>query len=142
MKILTLITLLCAITQCLLPVSLMADEEASRLDGEMKILARGMRTLSAQIADPSKKQENLVLLSSLKKAALDSKTLEPRQTADIAESRRAAFLSDYKDQMDRLEDVFAQIEKALNNNDESKAASLLSTVTTIKKEGHSKFKKD
>ncbi len=108
----------------------------------MKILARGMRTLGNQIGDPSKQQENISLLETLKKAAVDSKTLDPRKTGEIPDAKRPAFLADYRTELDELGDALNQVEEAVKAGQYEKAKSLIATVNTIKKEGHGKFKTD
>lgn len=132
---------LLAIALCLL-TPLHAQEADSPLEGQMKILARGMRTLGNQIGDPSKQQENVSLLESLKKAATDSKTLDPRKTQSIPEAKRAAFLADYRTDLDELNDALNQVEDAVKAGQYDKAKSLIGNVNSIKKEGHGKFKVD
>jgi len=122
-------------------VSLHAQAD-SALDNQMKILARGNRQLSQQVSDPAQQQSTITLIESLKKAALDSKALEPRKTADIPEANRAQFLADFRTELDELKDSFDQIEEAVKAGQYDKAKTLLATVNSIKKEGHGKFKKD
>jgi len=114
----------------------------SPLEGQMKILARGMRQLTQQVADPAKQQENIVLLETLKKAVTDSKTLDPRKTTSIPADKRENFLSDYRQELDQLSGAFDQVEEAVKAGQYDKAKSLLATVNSIKKEGHGKFKVD
>ena len=121
---------------------LQAEEADSPLEGEMTILARGTRQLSLQVTDPAKQQENITLLESLKKAASDSKALSPRKAASVPQADRAQFLSDYRIQMEKLATAFSQVEDTLKASQYDQAKSLLSTVNTIKKESHSKFKQD
>jgi len=123
------------------PSFLLAQED-SPLEGQMKIFARGMRQLTQQVADPAKQQENIVLLEALKKAATDSKTLDPRKTASIPADKRENFLTDYRHELDELSDAFNQVEEAVKAAQYDKAKSLLATVNSIKKEGHGKFKTD
>ena len=130
-----------ALSLCFL-TPLHAEEDDSQLEGQMKILARGMRTLGNQIGDPSKQQENVSLLENLKKATTDSKALSPRKTATIAEKDRQTFLADYRTDLDELKDTLNQVEEALKAGQYDKAKSLLATVNSIKKEGHGKFKVD
>ena len=125
-----------------LPAFLHAEESDSPLEKQMQVLARGMRQLSQQVADPAKQQENLTLLESLKKAAGDSKSLDPRKTAQIPEAKRAAFLADYRTDLDELKDAFDQMEQAVKAGQYDRAKSLIATVNSIKKEGHGKFKTD
>lgn len=135
------LTLLATLALLAFPTFLQAQVD-SPLEGQMKILARGMRQLSQQVADPAKQQENIVLLEALKKAVTDSKTLEPRKTASIPADKRENFLSDYRHELDELSGAFDQVEEAVKAGQYDKAKSLLATVNSIKKEGHGKFKVD
>ena len=114
----------------------------SALENQMKILARGSRQLSQQVSDPAQQQSTITLIENLKKAALDSKALEPRKTSQIAEAQRTQFLADYRTELDALNDSFNQIEEAVKAGQYDKAKSLLAIVNSIKKEGHGKFKTD
>ncbi len=133
---------LLALSLCILTPLHAGEENDSPLEGQMKILARGMRTLGNQIGDPSKQQENISLLETLKKAAVDSKTLDPRKTGEIPDAKRPAFLADYRTELDELGDALNQVEEAVKAGQYEKAKSLIATVNTIKKEGHGKFKAD
>jgi soluble cytochrome b562 len=137
-----LITLLATCSLLSLPAFLHAEESDSPLEKQMQILARGMRQLTQQVADPAKQQENVTLLESLKKAAGDSKAINPQQTKQIPEAKRDAFLADYRTDLDELKDAFNQIEEAVKSGQYDKAKSLIATVNSIKKEGHGKFKTD
>lgn len=117
-------------------------EADSALENQMKILARGNRQLSQQVADPAQQQSTITLIENLKKAALDSKALEPRKTSEIPEAKRAQFLADFRTELDELMDSFNQIEEAVKTGQYDRAKSLLATVNTIKKEGHGEFKVD
>jgi soluble cytochrome b562 len=135
------ILLLLALFLCIIS-PLRAQDADSPLEGQMKILARGMRTLGNQVGDPTKQQENISLLESLKKAATDSKSLDPRKTQEIPDAKRAAFLADYRTDLDELNDALNQIEDAVKSGQYDKAKTLIGNVNTIKKEGHGKFKID
>jgi len=137
-----LITLLATCSLLSLPAFLHAEESDSPLEKQMQILARGMRQLSQQVVDPSKQQENITLLESLKKAAVDSKALDPRKTASVPQADRDKFLADYRTDLDELKDAFNQIEEAVKSGQYDNAKSLIATVNSIKKEGHGKFKTD
>lgn len=141
MKHLPLLATLATLALLAFPTYLQAQAD-SPLEGQMKILARGMRQLTQQVADPAKQQENIILLESLKKAVTDSKTLDPRKTASIPADKREKFLSDYRHELDELSGAFDQVEEAVKAGQYEKAKSLLATVNSIKKEGHGKFKVD
>jgi len=138
MKFSTLLLTCCLIASAF---SLRADEDTP-LEKQMQIMARSMKQLSQQIADSTKQQESITLLETLKKAASDSKGLDPRKTASIPQANREKFLTDYKAQMDKLSEAFNQIEEALKAGKYDQAKAQLATVGSIKKEGHSKFKQD
>ena len=121
---------------------LLQAEADSALENQMKILARGTRQLSQQVSDPAKQQSTITLIENLKKAALDSKTLDPRKTSEIPEEKRAQFLADFRTELDELKDTFDQIEEAVRSGQYEKAKSLLAIVSSIKKEGHGTFKAD
>lgn len=126
---------------CLM-IPLHAQEADTPLEGQMKILARGMRQLTNQVGDPAKQQENVSLLETLKKAATDAKTLSPRKTATIPEKEREAFLANYRTDLDELKDALNRVEEAVKAGQYDKAKTLIGNVNTIKKEGHGKFKVD
>jgi len=114
----------------------------SPLEKQMQILARGKRQLSQQVADPTKQQQNITLIESLKQAVTKSKTLDPRMTATIPAADRDKFLSDYRDELDKLTDAFNRIEDAVKAGSYDKAKSLLDSLRSIMKEGHADFKQD
>jgi len=121
---------------------LRGEDENEALEQQMKILARGTRQLTQQVSDPAQQQSSVALLETLKKAAVDSKSINPRMTSQIPEAKRAQFLADYRTDLDELKDSFDQIEEAVKAGQYEKAKSLIATVNTIKKEGHGKFKRD
>jgi soluble cytochrome b562 len=118
------------------------DQPDSPLEGQMKILARGTKQLSLQVGDPAKQQQTLTLLETLKKAASDAKTLDPRKTASLPQGDKEKFLADYRAQMDKLSDAFNQIEESVKGGNYPQAQALFASLQAIKKEGHKQFKQD
>jgi len=114
----------------------------SPLEIQMKILARGKRQLTGQIADPTKQQDTVTLIETLKKASVDSKALDPRKTSTVPAADQEKFLAAYRAQMDKLTDAFNQIEEAVKTGQYDKAKSLLGNLQSIAKEGHRDFKQD
>jgi len=117
-----------------------AKNQESPLEKQMRILADGMKQLGAQINDPAKQAETVTLISSLKKAAMDAKTMEPTKIAAVAASDKEKFLADYRAQLDKLASAFDSIETAAREGRYDQAKALLSTVIELRKEGHAKFK--
>jgi soluble cytochrome b562 len=126
----------------LLPCAALLRADDTPLEGQMKILARSARLLSAQINDPSKQQENINLLETMKKAATDSMSLDPSMTKTVQSTRVADFLQGYRKKLDELRSALDQVETALKSSEYSKANSLMNQVSRIKKEGHSLYNQD
>jgi soluble cytochrome b562 len=114
----------------------------SPLEKQMQILARGKRQLTTQVADPAKQQQTITLIESLKKASVNSKSLDPRKTASVPAADREKFLASYRAQMDKLTDALNQMEEAVKAGQYDKAKSLLGSLQSIMKEGHREFKQD
>lgn len=122
--------------------TLLHADEDTPLEKQMQILARSTKKLSMQVTDSTKQKENITLIESLKQAAIDSQSLEPRKTVTIPTADRAQFLSDFKVQMQKLADTYSEIEENVKAGQYDKAKSLLATLGSLKKEGHVKFKQD
>jgi soluble cytochrome b562 len=108
----------------------------------MKIMARGMRQLSQQVTDPAKQQDTLTLIGKLRKAATDSKALDPRMTATVPPADKEKFLTAYRAEMDKLNDAFGKIEDAVKSGQYDQAKALLPSIKSIQGEGHRQFKED
>ena len=121
--------------------SLHADEDTP-LEKQMQIMARGMKQLSGQIADPAMQQSTITLMETLIKAAYDSEGLIPLKTATISQADREKFLADYRAQIEKLSAAFNQIDEAVKAGKYDQAKTLISAIYPIRKEGHSKFQKD
>lgn len=126
----------------IVPLASSRAESDTPLEKQMQILARGMRQLSATIADPSQQMENIALLESLRKAVTDSLTLEPKKTATVKPADRETFLAAYRAQMEKLGSALAQTEDSLKSGSYDNAKTSLNAVGPIKKEGHTRFKLD
>ena len=135
-------SLILAITLVTSSQFLRAEEGNSSLEHQMKILAKGTRQLSQQVNDPAQQQSSVGLIEDLKKAAQDSKSIDPRMAETVPAADKAKFLADYRAQMDKLSDAFTKIEEAVKADQYAEAKSLLASVNSIKREGHEKFKQD
>ena len=60
-----------------------AKEDDTPLMKEMKAMNKSLRTLKRQVADATKKDENVALIAGIKKNLDASIKLEPAQTKDI-----------------------------------------------------------
>ena len=121
---------------------LRAAEGDTPLEKQMQTLARGTKQLVLQLGDPTQQQATVTLIESLKADITTSKGLEPRKTSSIPAADKEQFLAAYRAQLDKLSEVYNQIETAVKAGQYDQAKSLLAGIGPIKKEGHSKFKQD
>lgn len=140
MRSLRVLTMMASLA--MLAVTTARADSDTPLEKQMQILARGMRQLSTGVADPAKQQENIALLESLRKAVADSKSLDPQKIATVKAADRDAFLEAYRNELDKLTQIFTDSEAALKAGSYDQAKSLLNGVAPVKKEGHSRFKQD
>lgn len=110
------------------------------LQKQMKILAGGMKQLSASVSDPSKQSENIVLVKTMSKAAATSFDITPPKTDHIPSSDYYAFMADYHASLHQLRDTLSQLEETLKSGQYDQAKALVEKIGEIKKEGHTKFK--
>jgi soluble cytochrome b562 len=122
------------------PQSSPAKDQQTPLEKQMQILSDGMKQLSDQINEPAKQTEMLTLIGSLKKAAMDAKTMEPVKTASVAPADKEKFLAEYRAQLDKLATAFASIEAAVKGAHYDQAKALLATIGDLRKKSHATFK--
>ncbi|MES2570678.1 MAG: cytochrome b562 [Verrucomicrobiota bacterium] len=140
MKFKTLLTL--AATLALGFNVALAAEDDSPLGTEMKAMNKALRTLKKQLADTTKKEDNLALVGKMKKATEDSKKHDPAKTKDIPAADKVAYLAKYKEQMDGLSKSFDDLETAVKEDKVDDAKKILEKLSEQKEKGHKDFNPD
>ena len=139
MKTKTLLTLLATAA---LSLNFAFAEEDTQLAKEMKIVNKSLRTLKRQVADASKKSENLELLATIKKGLDASTKLEPAKTKDIPAGEKAAYIEKYKKQMADLGKSFDEVEAAIKADKPDDAKKAFEKLSEQKEKGHKDFGAD
>ncbi|MDB6174882.1 MAG: hypothetical protein JWL59_4193 [Chthoniobacteraceae bacterium] len=140
MKFKTLLTL--AATLALgFNVATAADDDTP-LGTEMKAMNKSLRTLKKQLADASKKDENVALVEKMKKDLAASKKHEPAKTKDIPAADKAAYLAKYQEQMDALGKSYDELEVAVKADKVDDAKKVLEKLSDQKEKGHKDFNPD
>lgn len=115
--------------------SAMADD--TPLSKEMSAMNKALRTLKRQIADPTKKEDNLKLLEGIKKNTTNSHDLDPAKTKD--QSDKVAYTNKYKEQIIELGKAFGELEAAIRVDKQDDAKKALEKISELKEKGHKDF---
>jgi chaperonin cofactor prefoldin len=119
-------------------VALAADDDTP-LAKEMKIVNKSLRTIKRQVADASKKDENLQLIATIKKSLDAEIKLEPAKTKDVPAGEKAAYLDKYKAQMNDLAKSFDELEAAIKADKQDDAKKIFDKLSDQKEKGHKDF---
>jgi len=139
MKIKTLLTLLATAA---LSLNAISAEEDTALAKEMKTVNKSLRTLKRQVADTSKKDENLQLLATIKKSLEASAKLEPAKTKDQPAGDKAGYLEKFKKEMADLAKTFDEVEVAVKADKPDDAKKAFEKLSEQKEKGHKDFGAD
>ena len=108
------------------------------LSQDMTAMNRALRTLQSQVADPTKNESSLTTIAEMERQVLLAKLSPPRPTPTATDP--AKFTTDYKLEIIKLERQCLDLEEALLNNDNQKAATTLAAMAQTETEGHSEFR--
>jgi len=114
----------------------------SPLSQSMKTLASSFRALNRQIDDPAKKDNSLQLVEKMKDAVKKSETYEPESAEQLPAEEKAAFLADYKKQLEGVSATLDKLSEAISSGDTTTAHKLLNDINQEKRAGHGKFNSD
>ena len=140
MKLKTLFSILTTLTVAL-SASFGADEDTP-LAKNMSSMNKSYRTLKRQIADTSKKDENVAMVGKIKTSLDEAAKLEPKKTKDNPEAEKTAYLEKYKAQIADLKKTFDGIEAALKAGKPEDAKALFDKLAEQKEKGHKDFGAD
>ena len=116
-----------------------ADEEPTPLEKEMKAMNKSLRTLKKQAEDAAKKDENLALIATIKKAVEAATKLEPAETKKVPAAEKAAYLDKYKAQLTGLAKSFDELEAAIKDGKAEDVKKVLTKLSDQKDKGHKDF---
>ena len=137
MKFKTLLTLAATLSLGF-NVAIAADDDTP-LGKEMSAMNKSLRTLKKQVADATKKDENLALVAKMKVNLAESVKLDPAKTKDVPEADKVAYLAKYKEQLDTLGKSFDELEVALKADKPDDAKKVFEKLSDQKEKGHKDF---
>jgi hypothetical protein len=119
-----------------------SEEPETELGAKMEKMGGAFRALRRQIADPSKNQDSLAKIATIKQNAQAGLKLEPAKKAEIPAAQQAKFVADYQAKMKEFIALTEKVEAALKANNNEEAQKLLGAMGDAQKAGHKEFKKD
>jgi len=122
-------------------VALAADDDTP-LAKEMKAMNKDLRKLKKQVADASKKDENLGLVADIKTHLDAANKLEPAKTKDVPAGEKAAYLEKYKKEMAELTKTYDDLGAAIKDGKADDAKKALDKLSDDKEQGHKDFAPD
>ena len=140
MKLKTLLTILTTLTLGF-SAAIAADDETP-LAKNMSAMNKSLRTLKRQLADTSKKDDNVALLEKIKANLADAIKLEPKKTKEVPEAEKTAYIEKFKKQITDLKKTFEDIETAVKAGKSDEAKALFDKLAEQKEKGHKDFGAD
>ena len=117
-------------------------EEETPLSKNMSAMNKSLRTLKRQIADTSKKDENVAILDKIKTSLTEAAKLQPKKTKEVPEAEKTAYLENYKKQIADLQKTFDEIDAAVKAGKVDDAKALFDKLSEQKEKGHKDFGAD
>ncbi len=114
------------------------------LEKQMNQMRRSFKELKKAMEAPveADKPKYLGWVADLKKAAEESKTLEPEKTERVSAEQKTAFLEGYRSKMEEMIGQIDQLGQAIEAGKWAEAKSLIGQINQVQREGHGKYRGD
>ena len=111
----------------------------TELEKQMKVIDTAMKKLRRLIKDPANNKESLDLLQQMQTGAVASKKETPAHLSEAPEADRPKLLNGYRKDMAKVIGTMCEMEMALLDNNNDKAADLLKNLKDQEEAGHEKY---
>ena len=138
MKLKHLLTLLAAFA---ITVPAFAEEDTP-LAKEMEKIGKALKGVNRDIADASKKDENLKRIADAKAANQAATKFEPAKTKEVPAADKAKFLAGYKTAMEDAGKLLDSLKAAVEAGKTDDAKAVMDKLNKAKKDGHKEYKAD
>ena len=139
MKLKFLLTSILSAT--LLAVPAFAEDETP-LGKEMEKVSKALKLINRGLEDAAQKDANLAKLAEIKASLEKSVDLEPAKAKDVPAGEKDKFVADYKAAMKGTIKSLDELKAAIEGGKTDDAKKAMEKLTSEKKEGHKKFKKE
>ena len=117
-------------------------EEDTPLGKEMEKISKNLKAVNRDIADASKKADNIKKVAEAKEACATASKLDPAKTKEISAAEKAKFLEGYKASMADLGKGLDSLKAALEAGKTDDAKTIIEKLNASKKDAHKKYKAD
>ena len=117
------------------------DDKQTDLEMRMSRMARALRKLKKQVADPAQNASSLQLVATMQAAAKEALDLTPAKAADLPADQQAKFVDDFKAGIKGMMDEFTKLSDALTAGRNDDAAKIVAEIDALEKKGHKEFRK-
>lgn len=132
---------LIVIAASLFAASAVLAEPSDRLGREMQAMGGDFKVLSQQINDAPSNESSLKLVDDLEMHTMAAKGLTPPMVERAPEGDRAKLTAKYRGEIAKLIQQELDLEQALLDNDNARAADLLHKLQATERQGHHDFRR-
>lgn len=115
------------------------EEKVSPLEEQMEKLDRGMKSLRRSVIDPAKAADNIVLVRSMKDAAVAGLPHCPEPFKPMSDTEKAVWRIGFERKLLETADGLLQLEQALVEGRFEDAKKQHETLAGLKKQGHDAY---
>ncbi len=115
------------------------DTDETPLMLQMQVIGGGMKGLRRSLRDPEKDAASLEIVLEMQAASQLAKVEVPLAAAQVPEAERAAFVSEYRQEMVVMQQLLLELELALLRGDAENAQTIYKRLKAVEEEGHEAF---
>ncbi len=115
-------------------------DEHERLEHLMESIARSMKKLEKQVADPKQNEASLKLVTEIASAVQQAKLIVPGGVKRLPESDRAKAATEYRKMMGNVQRELLDLEDNLLDNKNEDAVENVKTIREVQKTGHDEYR--
>jgi hypothetical protein len=110
------------------------------LHEEMEAMGKAFKKIRSQVSDPTKNESTLQLVNELERHTLAAKSMTPRGAATRPTDERAKYLADFRVDLANVLRGELELEEALVDNKNDKAAESVQSIADMMSQGHKAFR--
>jgi hypothetical protein len=123
------------------PAAEQKSSETTQLEDRMEEMNTAFKRLRRQISDPSQNASSLTQVKKLRRSAELAAKLEPAMVKELPPADRPKFLANYEAEMEKLLKSLADLEAAIQKNDNAAASEIVAKIGAHQKQAHNEFRK-
>ena len=117
-------------------------EDDTPLGKEMDKISKALKSVNRDLADASKKDDNLKKIADAKEACAAGAKMDPAKTKEVSAADKAKFLEGYEAAMVELGKGLDSLKAAVEGGKADEAKAIIEKLNAAKKDAHRKYKAD